>query len=305
MTARALNILFLLLLPFLMIGIINRVKALAGGRKGFPILQPFIDTLKLLRKGAVVSRVTSWVFAVAPAIALAATVTALLIAPGVGRTQVIAFDGDIVLCLYLLGLAKFFQLLSALDTGSSFEGMGASREALFSVVVEPALFLFAGTLALASGHASFGELFTLSGGSAWPTVAASAGTIMLFLTLLTEGCRIPVDDPNTHLELTMIHEVMILDNSGPDLAFLQYAAALKMYLFAALIAALILPADIPVLHAAFALPIIALLCAVAAGLVESLLARFRMSHVPQFLFLAVALALITLASAVYFRGGAA
>ncbi|HOW51045.1 MAG TPA: NADH-quinone oxidoreductase subunit H [bacterium] len=303
--ARTLNILLLLFLPFLMLGIINRVKALAGGRKGFPLLQPFFDTLKLLRKGAVVSTVTSWVFAVAPALALAATFTALLIAPGVGRTQVIAFDGDIVLCLYLLGLAKFFQLISALDTGSAFEGMGASREALFSVIVEPSLFIFAGTLALVSGHMSFGELFSLSGGSAWPTVAASAGAIMLFLILLTEGCRIPIDDPNTHLELTMIHEVMILDNSGPDLAFLQYAAALKMYLFATLIAALILPADIPAIHAAFALPVVALLCAVLAGLVESLLARFRISHVPQFLFLTVALSLITLAAAIYFRGGVA
>ena len=300
-----LNILFLLFLPFLMIGLINRVKALAGGRKGPPLLQPFFDTLKLLRKGAVVSRVTSWVFAVAPALALAATVTALIIAPGVGRAQVIAFDGDIVLCLYLLGLAKFFQLISALDTGSAFEGMGASREALFSVVVEPSLFLFAGTLALVSGTASFGQLFTLAGSGAWPAVAATTGTLLFFLLLLTEGCRIPVDDPNTHLELTMIHEVMILDNSGPDLAFLQYAAALKIYLFAALIAALVLPTGISPLHAACALPVIALFCAALAGIVESLVARFRISHVPQFLFLTVALSLIALAAAIYFRGGAA
>ncbi len=303
--ARALNMLFLLFLPFLMVGLINRVKALAGGRKGPPLLQPFHDTLKLLRKGVVVSTVTSWVFAVAPSLALAATFTAVLIAPGVGRTQFIAFDGDIVLCLYLLGLAKFFQLLSALDTGSSFEGMGASREALFSVIVEPSLFLFAGTLALASGHATFGELFTLPAGGAWHTVAAATGAILFFFTMLAEGCRIPIDDPNTHLELTMIHEVMVLDNSGPDLAFLQYAAALKMYLFATLIAALVLPADITILHAACALIFITLLCAALAGLVESLVARFRISHVPQFLFLAVALALITLAAAIYFRGGAA
>lgn len=303
--ARALNMLFLLFLPFLMVGIINRVKALAGGRKGPPLLQPFHDTLKLLRKGAVVSTVTSWVFAVTPALALAATFTAILIVPGVGRAQLIAFDGDIVLCLYLLGLAKFFQLISALDTGSSFEGMGASREALFSVIVEPSLFIFAGTLALASGHTSFGELFTLPVEGAWSTVAAATGAILFFFTMLAEGCRIPIDDPNTHLELTMIHEVMILDNSGPDLAFLQYAAALKMYLFATLIAALVLPADITMLHAACALIFITLLCAALAGLVESLVARFRISHVPQFLFLAVALALITLAAAIYFRGGVA
>lgn len=305
MTARILNIVFLLFVPFLMLGVINRVKALAGGRKGSPLLQPFFDTLKLLRKGAVVSTVTSWVFAVAPSLALAATVTALLIVPGLGRTQVIAFEGDIVLCLYLLGLAKFFQLISALDTGSSFEGMGASREALFSVIVEPSLLLFAGTLALASGHTTFGELFTLPAGGAWHTVAAVTGAFLFFFTLLTEGCRIPIDDPNTHLELTMIHEVMILDNSGPDLAFLQYAAALKMYLFALLIGALILPVGIPTPVALVALWCVVLLCAVAAGLVESLLARFRISHVPQFLFLTVALSLITLAAAIYFRGGAA
>lgn len=305
MTAKLLNILFLLFIPFLMIGVMSRVKALAGGRKGPPILQPFLDTLKLLRKGAVVSRVTSWVFALTPALALAATVTALLLAPGIGRAQVIAFDGDIVLCLYLLGLAKFFQLISALDTGSAFEGMGASREALFSVIVEPSIFLFAGTLAFVSGAASFGALFTLAGSGAWPAVAATTGALLCFLLLLTEGCRIPVDDPNTHLELTMIHEVMILDNSGPDLAFLQYAAALKMYLFALLIAALVLPAGLSPLYAALFLPVVAFLCAVAAGLVESLIARFRISHVPQFLFLSVALSLIALAAAVYFRGGAA
>ncbi|HSA33270.1 MAG TPA: NADH-quinone oxidoreductase subunit H [bacterium] len=304
MTARALNVLFLLIIPFLMAGVINRVKALAGGRKGPPLLQPFFDTLKLLRKGAVVSRVTSWVFAVAPALVLAATATALLLAPGVGRVQTIAFDGDIVLCLYLLGLAKFFQLISALDTGSAFEGMGASREALFSVIVEPSLFLFAGTLALVSGTTSFGGLFTLVGSGAWPAVAATTGTLLFFMLMLTEGCRIPVDDPNTHLELTMIHEVMILDNSGPDLAFLQYAAALKMYLFALLIAALVLPVDIAPFQAAVVLPLVALLCALLAGIVESLVARFRISHVPQFLFLTVALALIALAAAVYFRGGA-
>ena len=304
MTARALNVLFLLIIPFLMAGVINRVKALAGGRKGPPLLQPFFDTLKLLRKGAVVSRVTSWVFAVAPALVLAATATALLLAPGVGRVQTIAFDGDIVLCLYLLGLAKFFQLISALDTGSAFEGMGVSREALFSVIVEPSLFLFAGTLALVSGTTSFGGLFTLVGSGAWPAVAATTGTLLFFMLMLTEGCRIPVDDPNTHLELTMIHEVMILDNSGPDLAFLQYAAALKMYLFALLIAALVLPVDIAPFQAAVVLPLVALLCALLAGIVESLVARFRISHVPQFLFLTVALALIALAAAVYFRGGA-
>ncbi|HNT26882.1 MAG TPA: NADH-quinone oxidoreductase subunit H, partial [bacterium] len=267
MVAHMLNILFLLFLPFLMLGVMSRIKALAGGRKGPPLLQPFFDMLKLLRKGAVVSRVTSWVFTVAPSLALAATLTALLLAPGVGRAQVISFDGDIVLCLYLLGLAKFFQLISALDTGSAFEGMGAGREALFSVIVEPSLFLFAGTLALVSGATSFGALFTLAQSGAWPAVAATTGTLLFFLLMLTEGCRIPVDDPNTHLELTMIHEVMILDNAGPDLAFLQYAAALKMYLFALLTAALVLPVDLSPLPAAFALPAVALLCAALAGIV--------------------------------------
>ncbi len=302
MSALLLTAIFCCVMPFLMLGIINRVKALVGGRYGPPFLQPLFDILKSLRKGAVISHMTSWVFSVAPSLVLAATVTAILLVPGVGRRQIISFEGDIVVCFYLLGVAKFFQLLSALDAGSSFEGMGASREALFSTILEPAIFLFAGTLALVTGKSSFGALFTLFPASGWATVAIPTGTLLLFLLIIAEGCRIPVDDPTTHLELTMIHEVMILDNSGPDLAFLQYAAALKMYLFAALIAALLLPTELPLIYQGLWWLAVVSLCAVMVGLVESFIARFRISHVPQFLFLAVSLGLIALAAAVYFRG---
>ncbi len=302
MGAALLTIVFFLALPLLMLDTINRVKSVMGGRYGPPLLQPLFDMLKLLRKGSVISRVTSWVFTVTPSVVLAATVTALLLVPGIGRQQTIAFDGDVVLCFYLLGLAKFFQLLAALDTGSSFEGMGASREALFSTILEPAIFLFVGTLALVTGKSSFGDLFALSQSGEWAPVAMSTGTLLLFLLLIAEGCRIPVDDPNTHLELTMVHEVMILDHSGPDLAFLQYAAALKMYLFAALIATLVLPTDLPLAYQAILWTAMILLCAVMVGIVESFVARFRISHVPQFLFLAVSLGLIALAAAIYFRG---
>lgn len=300
----AITIVAILLLPLAMVGFVNKVKAVAAGRYGAPLLQPFFDVSRLLRKGEVVSEVTTKVFSIAPSLSLAALLTAALLVPGVGRHQILSFEGDVVVFFYLLGLARFFSIASALDTGSAFEGMGASREALIGVILEPALLLFVGTAALATSNTTFAELLALSAtNSQWLSVALPTGVLLFFLTLLAEGCRLPIDDPNTHLELTMIHEVIILDNSGPDLAALHYGAALKMYLFASLIGTLLLPTDASVglavgLHVATILG-----CAVVTGMIESVVARFRMSYLPQFLFLGSALALIALAAALFYGGG--
>jgi formate hydrogenlyase subunit 4 len=274
---------------------------LFAGRRGPPLLQPYYDLRKLLGKGAVYSRTTSWVFRAGPIVALAATATASLLVPLGPCDAAVHFAGDLVLFAYLLGLAKFFLVAAALDTGSSFEGMGASREVFFSALAEPALLLGLVAVAKAVGGGGAGG-FALTGlhqhvsGLLW----LDAGMVLLFvavalfLVLLAECSRIPVDDPNTHLELTMIHEVMVLDHSGPDLALLLYAASLKLWLPAALIVSVVVPrTSRPWLDLALALASL-FAVAVAVGVVESSMARLRLLRVPQLLVGATVLAVLAL-----------
>ena len=199
----------------------------------------------------------------------------------------------------MLGLARLFLMLSAMDTGSSFEGMGTAREASFTAFIEPALFLLVGTAALASGQGSLAGAiggFHRSAAFAWLVLPA---VLVLLVLLQAEAARVPVDDPATHLELTMVHEVMVLDHSGPDLAALQYAAALKLTMYAGLIAALLNPFD-PALDplACVGLSLVLMVgVAVSVGSVESLVARLRMRHVPLYLMLATGLAALCLVGA--------
>jgi formate hydrogenlyase subunit 4 len=281
-----------LILAPLLPGIINRVKAKFAGRHGKPLLQTYYDLAKLLRKGEARSRTTTWVFAVAPAIGLAGALCALALLPLGGAVSPLAFTGDAVLAAYLLGLGRFALMLAALDTGSAFEGMGASREAAFSALAEPVLFL--ALMALTSLCLDLGRgtdtAFTLSamfGGQTAGAWLRGNGALLLlpvifFILLLVENCRIPVDDPNTHLELTMIHEVMVLDHSGPNLACIVYGAALKLWFFAALTAGLVAPA-LPVWQQAGLRRLLVLLLAVAVGVVESVMARLRLERVPWLL----------------------
>jgi formate hydrogenlyase subunit 4 len=293
---RALHVAVLLVLPPLLPGVVNRVKAIVAGRRGPPLLQGYSDLAKLLRKGAVYSRTTTWIFRAGPVVGLAAVLAAGLLLPLAGRSAVLSFPGDVIAFAALLGLGRFFTVLAALDTGSAFEGMGASREASFSVFAEPVLFLVLATLCVAAGAAGFGEVLEPVGTAAaalrHPVLLVAAAA--LFAVLLAENARIPVDDPNTHLELTMIHEVMVLDHGGPDLAFIQYGAAVKLFLFSALLAHLVLPFPAGVAGAAV-LVLGVLGAAVGVGLVESGMARLRMTRVPQFLAGAGALAALALA----------
>jgi formate hydrogenlyase subunit 4 len=278
------HLLVLLLLPPLLPGLIARVKALMGGRKGPPLLQLYYDLAKLLRKDAVFSRTTTWIFLAGPAGAVVTGLMAGILVPFGHRPAPVHFDGDLILFAYLLGLGRFLTVLSAIDTGSSFEGMGAAREVTFSALAEPALFLGLATLAKFSGSISLSGLLG-AGSQGW---ARATGPLVLVLTgwlivYLAENSRIPVDDPNTHLELTMIHEVMVLDHSGPPFGLVLYGASLKLLVLGALVVNLVLPGTgRPWLDWAAFLGAIALLCA-AVGLVESTMARFRMTRVPQFL----------------------
>ena len=299
--AAALDIMLILLLPFMFVGTINRVKSFWAGRQGPPLLQPLYDFLRLLGKGEVVSDTTSFVFRLGPVVNFSAVLVAGLLVPMVCRRAVIGFEGDFILFAYILSLGKFFTIISALDTGSAFEGMGASREATFSSLVEPGFFLIVASIAAIGGGASFEKIFAVfPAGDSMTLLAAVIAGIALFIMMLAEGSRIPVDDPNTHLELTMIHEVMVLDNSGPGLALIQYAAGMKMVVLGALIAALVNPVQGTPFLSALVVTGIILCLAVCIGCVESLTARLRMVHVPQFLLAMTSLALIALATVIIF-----
>lgn len=294
-----------LIVPLFFLGLTNRVKAVWAGRKGAPLVQPYYDIFRLLRKGEVVSTHTSFIFQIAPAISVAAGVTSFLFLPFASGESIFSFDGDIFFLLYVFGIARFMLILSALDTGSSFEGMGASREATFALFVEVGFVLLMGTLVLATGEYSLARILTAFRAHGEITsIVRILFVVALFLMVLAEGSRVPVDDPNTHLELTMIHEVMILDNAGPGLAFYQYAIALKMFFFAFLIAHLCIPFSLSSVVGILLFVLVIGCVFVGVGIVESVIARARLSHVPQFLFLIAALSSIAFALlAISLRGG--
>ncbi len=296
MTA-ALSVVLPLALAPLAVGVVNRVKALFGGRQGKPLTQSYRDIRKCLGKGATISRTATWLFRAGPAANLAATAAALAFVPLGSLPAAISFPGDVFVFAYLLAMGRFFTIMAAMDTGSSFEGMGASREAVFSCLAEPMLFLALLSLARYSDSLSLsGMLAAVSAGS-WVSGAPILAlvTVSLFLLLLSENCRVPFDDPNTHLELTMIHEVMVLDHGGPDLGFIQYAQTLKLWIFSAVTTSLLLPAasGSVLLDALWGLAGI-LLAAVAVGVTESIMARLRLTRVPPLLAAAGAFAALAL-----------
>ena len=264
-------------------GIVNRVKSITSGRKGPGIFQPIKDVARLFKKGAVYSKTTSFIFQIAPSIYFASIIMAIMVIPLGEYKGIISFDGDFVFFAYILGIGKFFSIISALDTGSSFEGMGASREALFSMFAEPAFFVLIGSFALLTGHTSFQEIFaSLHFGSYISYILGVLATFVLVMTAMVENSRMPIDDPKTHLELTMVHEVMILDNSGFDLGLILYATNLKFAMYGALIANLFMGSfplylTIPIFFG------MQILFAIGVGLLESFTARFRMNHNAQYI----------------------
>ena len=273
-------------------GIVVRIKSKAQGRRGPVLLQPIYDVLRLLHKGSVFSTTAGPLFRIAPTVYFATVLVAMAIVPFAGRAGIVSFDADFVFFAYVLALGKFFSIIAALDAGSSFEGMGASREALFSMLAEPAFFLLIGSLGLLTGHTSFASIFaTFHLGGHLSYAYAFLAAFVLLMICMIENSRMPVDDPKTHLELTMIHEVMILDNSGFDLALIMQATHLKFALYSALIANLFI-SSLPLPWAVFAFFAIEALCAVAVGLVESFMARYRMSHNAQFILALTSLSLL-------------
>ncbi len=276
-------------------GVANRVKAIMAGRRGQPLLQGYYDIAKLLSKGSVYSRTTSWIFRAGPSLGCAAAAVALAILPWGGGSNVLSFEGDLILFAGLFGLMRFMTILAALDTGSAFEGMGASREAWFSALAEPALLLGLASLA---GKAQSLSLATILagpgiGGGRGAAVILAAGAV--FIVFLSENARIPVDDPATHLELTMIHEVMVLDHSGIDLAYIQYGSSLKLWALGGLVVGIVRPRT-GLWPTDLAIGLVGMVCiGIATGLVESFIARLRLARVPQLLVAAGAMSALALA----------
>jgi formate hydrogenlyase subunit 4 len=285
-----------LLLAPLLLGIVNRTKSIVAGRRGPPLVQPYRDIAKSLRRGAVYGEVTGWVFRLGPVVNLATLVAALLVLPFGGVRAVVSFPGDLIVLAGLFALGRFVTVLAALDTGSSFEGMGASREVHFAALAEPALLVALATLVRVTGALSLTDIYGAVTLATWARALPALALVAMTLAVLelVENTRIPVDDPTTHLELTMIHEVMVLDHSGPDFAYIQYAAALKLWILGALFVGLVV---VPLrsfglwLDGATALLGMAGL-AVAIGIVESAMARYRLVRVPQFIVGAATLSVV-------------
>ncbi len=289
LSALALVLVIAPLLP----GLATKTKSWLTGRRGPPVLQLYFDLGKLWRKRSTYSRTTTWIFRLAPVTVVATALGAAALLPLDGRQAVLRFTGDLVAFAYLLALGRFALVLAGLDTGSSFEGLGASREVTFSTFVEPALFLGFVALVLLTDSLSLTGMLGEALVPAWGRAAAALAliAISLFLVLLAENGRVPVDDPATHLELTMIHEVIVLDHSGPELGMILYGGAVKLAVFGALLVGVVVPrAALPGPLAVGALAGGLVLMAVAVGVVEGVMARLRLTRVPEFLVAASALA---------------
>lgn len=283
------NLALSFLLAPLLIGLINKTKAWFGGRCGASVFQLYFDLFKLARKGAMRSTSATWIFAISPMVGLVTTVGAMLVFPLGGGEAMVSFTGDVIFFFYLLGAGRFFTVLSARDVASAFPDMGSAREVQFSAIVEAVVFAVIAFLALMTGDSTLsGFLRATAGEEMASAVPLALAAVAAFGVMLSENCRVPFDDPETHLELTMIHEAMILDNSGPDLALILYTAALKLWLFAGFVTMLVLPIQTtsPLFYVA------TLGIGVIIGAVESSFARMRFKRTPFVLACAFACAVL-------------
>ena len=293
MLVKLLNTLLMIVVALLITGVINRTRALLAGRKGIRFMQHIYNVRLQLRKGAVYSPTTSLLFRVAPCVYLGAALMAFLFIPVADLYPLLSFNGDIILVAYLLALSRVALILAAMDTGSSFEGMGASREALYGALVEPALMMAMATLALFCGYSSFAQIFeTAQELDMNLTVVLLLVSYVFVIIMFIEAGRVPVDDPRTHLELTMIHEVMCLDYSGIDLAMIHIAGWLKNATIAMIAANAI--SVVFCFHWQFAAPLAIFGTGIAIGIVESLRARNKLSRNTTYILTIVAMSALVL-----------
>lgn len=288
------GLILILISAFFFPGIILRTKSLTSGRKGPGVFQPVRDIILLMRKGSVFSTTTGLIFQIAPVITLSSIICAVLVIPFANQNALISFEGDFVFFLYMLALGRFFAIISALDTGSSFEGMGASREAFFSMLIEPAFFILMAAFAMFTGFTSFSDIFShfFITGNHYVLIYSIIGFYVFIQTALIENSRLPVDDPKTHLELTMVHEVMILDNSGFDKALIHIGTWLKFAIYGSLMYNVIVPSGWNILLQITLFLIVQAVFAVIVGLLESFRARNKMNKNPKFILSVSAIAMI-------------
>jgi len=277
-------------------GMVNKQKAILTGRIGAPILQPYYDLQRLFKKETINAITSSFISRISPLLNLITLIIAAAIIPVGFWRPLISFNGDIILFAYILGLARFFQILAAMDIGSSFEGMGASREATFALFAEPIFFFTIGSISFISGFTSLYDIYhSIQLDNISYGVFIVICSISVFMLTVTECSRMPVDDPNTHLELTMIHEVMILDNSGIDLFLYQYSSYLKLFIYAILEISLFYPFS----RQSYLLGIIIFITGSTAltfilGVVETMSSRYKMKNIPQYLLFATAIGVLNL-----------
>ena len=285
----ALNTLLMIVVAIAIPGVINRTRATLAGRKGLPFTQHIRNVRLLLRKGSVYSTTTTALFRIAPAVYLGAAIVAMLFMPVAGLNPLISFEGDVICFAYTLALARVAIILAAMDTGSSFEGMGAAREALYGALIEPALMIGFATLAMFCGYTSFADIFSHEQSFNLHLTIVMFLIAYLFITIaFVESGRVPVDDPRTHLELTMIHEVMCLDYSGVDMGMIHIAGWFKTACFSMIAANAI--AATCCFHWWFAAPLAILLTGLSIGIVESTQARNKLIRNTTFIVTISALA---------------
>jgi formate hydrogenlyase subunit 4 len=284
----------ILISAFFFPGIILRAKSILSGRKGPGIFQPVRDIRVLLQKGSVFSKTSGIIFRIAPAITLASIICCILVIPFAKQSAIISFEGDFVFFSYLLAFGKFFAIIAALDTGSSFEGMGANREAFFSMLLEPAFFILLATFAMLTGYTSFTDIFSnfYITGNHYVLIYSIIGFYLFVQIAMIENSRLPVDDPKTHLELTMMHEVMILDNSGFDKALIHIGSYLKFAIYGALMFDVLVPAGWNIYLQVSLFLAVQFVFAIIIGLLESFRARNKMDKNPKFILSLTAISLI-------------
>ena len=275
----------------LLVGFTRKVKARRLRRIGPPLLQPYRDLSKLMRKEAIVADSASWLFRAAPYMIFVATWVAAALVPTFATGLIFSWTADLIAITALLGSARFFLALVGMDVGTSFGGIGSSREAMFATLAEPAMIMIVFTVALVAGSTQLSSVVAYMLSNASLRVSLGLALFGLMIVAIAENGRIPVDNPSTHLELTMVHEAMILEYSGRHLAVIELAAALKLLLYISMIACISAPwglAPAGAGPAAFAVGVVAYLAKLAIGatflaLFETAIAKMRVFRVPEFL----------------------
>jgi len=301
LAVQAAQMLLVLGLAPLLVGFVRKVKARLLRRQGPPLIQPYRDLIRLLRKDLVLATSASWLFRAIPYLIFAATWVAAALVPTFATGLMFSWSADLIVIIALLGLARFFLALAGLDVGTSFGGIGSSREVMIASLAEPAMLMIVFTLALAAGSTQLSTMAEyLASGEAGLRFSLGLALIALIIVAIAENARIPVDNPATHLELTMVHEAMVLEYSGRHLALIDLSAQLKLLLYVSLIACLFMPWGIAAPDAgleALLIGVIAYIAKLTAGgfllaVFETSIAKMRVFRVPEFLGVALMLALL-------------